>query len=84
MAFRIFNVKWEQSPKWTKMSVKEEDIYKGEPQEILGFMRLEKTSYVLVKWTTGKAYVPYDEFKKHFPLMLMEYYTNNLRFKKLS
>lgn len=55
----------------------------GEPMEILGIVKIERIQYLLVKWNTGKAYVPYEFFKSNYPMMLMEYYARNHEFRSL-
>lgn len=54
-------------------------IVKGEPKEIGGFVKRGREMFVLVKWTTGNSYIPYDLAKEYFPTLLMDYIFANPR-----
>lgn len=66
-----------------KLRMTEEQILEGEPKEVLGFVRVEKEYFLLVRWTTGKVYMSYDFMREHFPIMVMDYYSKNLEFRSL-
>lgn len=59
------------------MAVKPRAIIKGEPLRILGLVKREGQTLVLMRWTTGDSYVPYELARKHFAKLLLEYLCAN-------
>lgn len=58
------------------------DIYSGQPEQVLGLLKINEQSHVLVRWTHGDAYVPYDFLKKKFPMLLLDYFQARSEFRR--
>lgn len=55
----------------------------GEPKDIIGLVEIEGSVYVLVEWDqVGQAYIPYQFMKKHYAIMVLDYFQHRGRFKK--
>lgn len=63
----------------------DEDFFKGEPESVLGLIKIKGGDYALVQWTTDKKfYVPYVFMKKNYPLLLLEFYSSKVNFKLIA
>ena len=71
----------EMSTNGCKRNLEPGNIYDGQPEQILGLTKVFSEYHLLVRWTHGKAYVPYAFMKEHFPLMVLEYIASTSQIK---
>lgn len=61
-----------------------QNILNGEPVGVTGVLKTDGDVLLLLKTTTGLAYVPYDFVKQHFAGLLIEFIVKHSKFKRFS